>query len=133
MSRYSGLEKKARETIITQMDDIGEITTEELMEIIRPYYMFDIRKLRNQALRRTANSLMRNNKDDKGIRTCFSCKNKEGKSTYINIDTTKDLKALEKIELQLVKKYKGLNASKKKVKLRMEALSDQIKINEEAI
>lgn len=130
MSRYSGLEKEARETILTQMDNIGEITTVELMEIIRPYYMFDIRKLRNQALRRTANSLMRNNKDDKGIRTCFSCKNKEGKSIYINIDTTKDLKALEKIELQLVKKYKGLNASKKKVKLRKQTLSDQLDMKE---
>ena len=112
MSRYSSLEKKAREAILQQMDELGEITTDAVMELIRPHYIFDIKKLRNQALRRTANSLMRRYKDDKGIRTCLNYKD-AGVSKYVNVDKTKNLKALENIKAQLNKKYKGLNASKK--------------------
>ncbi|MBV4445339.1 hypothetical protein KM799_02400 [Clostridium tyrobutyricum] len=129
MSRYSSLEKKARESILQQMDELGEITTDAVMELIRPHYIFDIKKLRNQALRRTANNLMRKYKDDKGIRTCFNYKD-NGISKYVNVDKTKDLKALENIEIQLNKKYKGLNVSKKKVTLRKQILSGQLSIKD---
>lgn len=129
MGNYSSLEKKAREAILQQMDQLGEITTDAVMELIRPYYIFDIRKLRNQALRRTANNLMRKYKDDKGVRTCFNYKD-NGVSKYVNVDKTKNLKALEDIESQLNKKYKGLNASKKKVALRKQVLSGQLSIED---
>lgn len=129
MSKYSSLEKKARESILQQMDELGEITTDAVMELIRPHYIFDIKKLRNQALRRTANNLMRKYKDDKGIRTCFNYKD-NGISKYVNVDKTKDLKALENIEIQLNKKYKGLNVSKKKVTLRKQILSGQLSIKD---
>ena len=129
MGNYSSLEKKAREAILQQMDELREITTDAVMELIRPHYIFDIRKLRNQALRRTANSLMRRYKDDKGIRTCFNYKD-NGVSKYVNVDKTKNLKALENIESQLNKKYKGLNASKKKVALRKQVLSGQLSIKD---
>ena len=129
MGNYSSLEKKARESILQQMDELGEITTDAVMELIRPHYIFDIKKLRNQALRRTANNLMRKYKDDKGIRTCFNYKD-NGISKYVNVDKTKDLKALENIEIQLNKKYKGLNVSKKKVTLRKQILSGQLSIKD---
>lgn len=129
MSNCSSLEKKAREAILEQMDELGEITTDAVMELIRPHYIFDIKKLRNQALRRTANSLMRRYKDDKGIRTCFNYKD-DGVSKYVNVDKTKDLKALESIESQLNKKYKGLNESKKKIKARRQILSGQLSMEE---
>ncbi|WP_196007862.1 hypothetical protein [Clostridium tyrobutyricum] len=129
MSRYSSLEKKARESILQQMDELGEITTDAVMELIRPHYIFDIKKLRNQALKRTANNLMRKYKDDKGIRTCFNYKD-NGILKYVNVDKTKDLKALENIEIQLNKKYKGLNVSKKKVTLRKQILSGQLSIKD---
>ncbi|MEY7999735.1 hypothetical protein AB8U03_05850 [Clostridium sp. Mt-5] len=125
MSNYSSLEKRARETILRQMDELGEITTDAVAELIRPHYIFDIRRFRNQALRRTANNLMRRYKDDKGVRTCFNYKD-GGVPKYVNVDKTKNLKALEDVESQLNKKYKGLNASKKKVTLRKQVLSGQI-------
>lgn len=123
------LEKKAKETILQQMDDLGEITTEAVMDLIRPHYFFDIRKLREQALRRTANNLMRTYKDDKGIRICFNYKD-DGISKYVNVDSTKDLKALDIIEKQLSKKYNGLNQSKKKISNRRKELSGQLSIND---
>lgn len=129
MENHSSLEKKAREAILEQMDELGEITTDAVMELIKPHYIFDIKKLRNQALRRTANSLMRRYKDDKGLRTCFNYKD-DGVSKYVNVDKTKDLKALESIESQLNKKYKGLNESKKKIKARRQILSGQLSMEE---
>lgn len=125
MSRV--LEKKAREKILEQMDEMGgEITTEQVMNLINPYYIFDDRKLREQALRRTANSLMARYKDDKGIRTCFNVKNKNGESAYVNIETTKDVEALNIIESHLDGQYQGLNMSKKKVQNRRKELSGQL-------
>ena len=129
MSNCSSLEKKAREAILEQMDELGEITTDAVMELIKPHYIFDIKKLRNQALRRTANSLMRRYKDDKGLRTCFNYKD-DCVSKYVNVDKTKDLKALESIESQLNKKYKGLNESKKKIKARRQILSGQLSMEQ---
>lgn len=125
------LEKKAREKILEQMDELGgEITIEQIIELIRPHYIFDIRRLREQALRRTANSIMATYKDDKGVRTCFNCKDDEGNSKYFNIETTTDTKALDNIEIQLNKKYKGLNISKKKVQKRKQELLGQMSFDE---
>lgn len=125
------LEKKAKEKILDQMDELGgEITTEDVIELLRPHYIFNIRKLREQALRRTANNLMSTYRDSKGIRTCFSCKDDDGNSKYFNVEKTKDLKALENIEIQLNKKYKGLDNSKKKIQRRRQELSGQLIFNE---
>ncbi len=129
MSNYSNLEKQAREAILKQMDELGEITTDTVMELIRPHYIFDIKKLRNQALRRVANSLMRRYKDDKGIRVCFNYR-EDGVSKYLNVDKTNNLKALETIENQLNKKYKGLNESKKKVNMRKQVLKGQLSMKD---
>ncbi|NSB15868.1 hypothetical protein [Clostridium beijerinckii] len=125
------LEKKAKEKILEQMDELGgEITTDDVVELLRPHYIFNIRKLREQALRRTANNLMATYRDNKGVRTCFSCKDDSGNSKYFNIETTTDLKALKNIEIQLNKKYKGLNISKKKVQRRRDELSGQVSFKE---
>lgn len=125
------LEKKAREKILEQMEELdGQITTDDVVELLRPHYIFNIRKLREQALRRTANNLMATYRDSKGVRTCFSCKDDEGNSRYLNIETTTDLKALKDIEVQLNKKYKGLDISKKKVQKRRQELSGQVSFKE---
>lgn len=129
MSNYGNLEKQAREAILKQMDELGEITTDAVIELIRPHYIFDIKKLRNQALRRVANSLMRRYKDDKGIRVCFNYR-EDGVSKYLNVDKTNNLKALETIENQLNKKYKGLNESKKKVNMRKQVLKGQLSMKD---
>lgn len=129
MAKNNQLEKKAKEVILKQMEELSEIDTETVMELIRPHFSADYQKLANQALRRAANSLMRSYKDDKGIRTIFNYKN-DGTSKYVNIETTQDLKALKEVESQLNKKYIGLNASKKKVNRRKQQLSGQITIDD---
>lgn len=128
--KNQSLMKKAREVILTQMSELGEITTETVMELIRPHFSPDLQLLREQALRRTANNMMRGYKDENGIRVCFNCKNDSGDSVYINIDKTKNLDALKKIENLLNDKYMGLNASKKKVNRRKKELSGQIRFED---
>ena len=120
--------KKARETIINEMEELGEITKESVKNLIRPHFSPDILSLKEQALGRAANNLMAYYKDEKGIRLCFSCKNENGDSKYVNIDTTLDLKSIVKIEDQLKIKHKGLNKSRKKVRKRKLVLSGQISI-----
>lgn len=124
--RNQSLEKRAKEAIMQQMEELGEITKENVMELIRPHFSPDLQILREQALGRAANNLMRSYKDDKGIRTCFNCKDNTGNSKYVNVDKTKDLGALNYIEKQLNKKYLGLNKSKKKINRRKQQLEGQL-------
>ncbi len=130
MSKSYSLDKKAKKVILLQMEELGEITTEDVMELLRPHFTCDLQKLREQALRKNANNLMRSYKDEKGIRTCFNRKTKDGESSYVNVDKTTNLEALKDIELQLNKKYKGLNKSKKKIVRRYKELSGQISIED---
>lgn len=124
MSKNTNIDKEAKEKIIKQIDALGEVTIDAVMELLQPCYRFDIRKLRNQALRRAANNLMRTYKNKKGMRNCYSYKNNEGKSKYVNIDESEDVEALKKIEIQLQSKAKSLNVSMKKIKLRRKELEE---------
>lgn len=118
------LDKRAKEVIMQQMAELGEITTEAVMDLIRPHFMFDFQSAKEQAIRRKSNSLMAQFKDENGIRTCYS----NGESKYINIDTTNDWKALNKVERQINNKYYGLNSAKKKIQNRKRQLSGQVDI-----
>ena len=121
------LDKKAKEKILEQMEELGgEITTDVVIKLLRPHYQFDIAKLKEQALRRTANNLMATYRDERGTRKCFSIKSKNGESKYVNIETTKDLGALQEIEDNLNSQYEGLNISKKKIQKRRRELLGQI-------
>lgn len=125
-----GLEKKARDRILNQIEDLNEVTKENVIELIRPHYSFDIKNLEEQELGRVANRLIAQHKDDKGIRSFFNCKNDDGSSNYVNVDKTKDLNALSKIDKLLTNKYKGLNESKKKINRRQKEISGQVSFKE---
>ena len=124
MSKNASIEKETRELILKQIEELGEVTVDKIMKLIQPYYRFDIRKLRNQAIRRAASNLMRTYKNKNGIRNCYSYRNNEGKSSYVNIDEARDIEVLKKIEIQLQSRAKSLNKSMKKIKLRRKELED---------
>lgn len=130
MTRQTSLDKRAKEVILNQMEQLGEITTEEVMSLIRPHFMFDVAIAKEQSLRRKANNIMRQFKDSKGQRTCYNYKDSTGTSVYANIDITKDLEALNKIEEQLNKKFYGLNASKRKISRRRMEILGQMSLEE---
>ena len=132
MARTQTLEKRAKEFIIQQMEDKGEMERDEVIELIRPHFNFDPTNAREQALNRKAQQLMSQLKDEKGARTCFNYK-KDGISSYVNVDATTDLHALNEVEKQLSAKYIGLNASRAKVQQRKQELSGQLTLDLDAI
>lgn len=127
MSKNLALEKRAKEVIMSRMEGLKEITTEAVMALVRPHFQFDASKAREQALRRKAHSLMAQFKDETGVRTCFNYSD-NGESKYVNIDETKSLKALNGVDIQISKKYYGLNEAKKKINRRRIELSGQMEL-----
>ena len=125
------LEKRAKEVIISQMEQVGaSITTEQVVELVRSHYQFDAKAAREKELKRKANQLMSQFKDENGIRVCFNCTDKNGVSKYVNIEQTKSMEDLESVEKQITRKFRGLNESKKKIAKQKFNLSKQLKMFE---
>ncbi|SKB00030.1 hypothetical protein SAMN05443428_1411 [Caloramator quimbayensis] len=122
------LEKRAKEVILKQMEDLAEITTEQVMELIKPHFCPDYQKLAEQALRRQANNLIARYRDDKGVRKYFNYKDPWGTSKYVNVDKTDDVYALSAIEINLEKKLLGLSTSVKKIKKHKQEIIGQLSI-----
>ena len=122
------LEKRARDFIMQQIRENGEMTTEEIVELIRPHYIFDIPKIMEQSLRRKANQLMAQVRDEHGVRTVFNCNN-DRESKYVNVDTSNNLISIKSIEAQLDEKLKGLSISKAKASRRRMEIEGQMKLD----
>lgn len=132
MSRTRTLESKARELIVQKMLESGEMETEEIMDLIRPHFLFDPQIAREQQIRRKAHQLASQIRDDKGIRTVFNCK-VDGVSKYVNIDESQDRDALRGVEYQLTEKLKGLNASTVKASKRRMEVEGQMSLDLEVM
>lgn len=120
MARSRRLEPKAREMIVQKMMESGEMTTEEIMDLIRPHFLFDKEAAKEQGIRKLTHQMMAQIRDEKGIRTVFACK-VDGIHKYVNIDESRNVKALRSVEGQLTEKCNGLEISCAKAsKRRME-------------
>ena len=126
------LEKRALEFIMEQIRENGEMTPEDIMELIRPHYLFDIPKIMEQTLRRKANQLMSQVRDENGVRTVFNCK-VDGISKYVNVDTCDNIMSLKSVEAQLGEKLKGLSISKAKASRRCAEVAGQMKLDLEQL
>lgn len=120
MARTRKLEPKAREMIKQKLYETGEIETEEVMDLIRPHFIFSAEDAKERELRRTAQQIMSGIRDEKGARTVFAC-NVDGAYKYVNIDTSADVASLRSVDAQLRTKLEGLKISSTKAsKRRME-------------
>lgn len=122
----SALDKRATVIILELMEELSEVTTEAVMDLIRPHFMFDPRAARERELRRKTHRIMAKFKDDKGVRTCFSYTDALGQSKYVNIDKTFDINALYGVDQQLSQKVSGLKKSGMKSSRRILELSGQM-------
>lgn len=122
----NSLSKRAKEFILTQMEELGEATIEDVMDLVRPHYIFDSLAARERAIHRRAHGILAQFRDEEGVRTCFNYKDGEGRSKYIDVDTTYDSIALEGVNTQLTQKLVGLIKAKYKVRARELKLSRQI-------
>lgn len=126
--REPTLERRARNVIVQLIMESGEMDTEEIMDLIRPHYLFDPHRAKEQAIRRKASQLAAQVRDDRGIRTVFNCK-EDGISKYVNIDASKNVEDLKSVEKQLNTKLIGLKASSTKASKRVMEVEGQLSLN----
>lgn len=117
------LDRRAKEVILSQMRERGEMTTAEIMDLIRPHYFFDAQEAREQGIRRQANRLVKSLRDENGIRTCFALK---GDDVYVNIERCSDRIRVGRVEDQLQAQIEGLRASRNKARRRRQELEGQL-------
>lgn len=122
------LEKRAREVIVSTIMESGEMEIDEIMDLIRPHFLFDPMNAKEQAIRRKAHQLAAQIRDEKGIRTVFACK-EDGVSKYVNIDASKNVDDLRGVEEQLNMKLIGLYASKSKASARRMEVEGQMRMD----
>jgi len=120
-----GLQRKAREHIIDVLRSVDEMPVEQVIEIVRPHFIFDAVKAREQSLRRTSLNIVRSLKDDNGTRQWYVNKDENGVSEVVNVEKTSDEQALINIMDSLKKKLDGLEASYKKVRKRRREIQGQ--------
>jgi hypothetical protein len=126
--RGSTLDKRAKEIILQQIHELGEVTTEAVMDLVRPHYMFNALAAKEQAVRRKSHRLMSQFRDENGVRTCYNFEDSTGASKYINVDITDDLDALTGVNIQISSKLNGLLQAKKKIIRRAIELGGQMKM-----
>lgn len=124
--------KEAKEVILQQMEDLGEMTIENVMELVEPHFIFDSMQAKKSAIRRKSINLIAQLKDEKGVRKCFVIKDEEGTPKAINIDKNNDVKELEVVESSLTKSMDGYWSSIKKIKRRKQIIAGQITFDEVA-
>ncbi len=126
--RNLALEKRARDVIIQIIRDSGEISTERIMDLVRPHINFDYEIAKEQVTRRVANQLAAQVRDDDKTRVMFACK-KDKVSKYINIDKSNDLVALKLVESNLRQKMHGLEKSHAKASRRRMVIEGQMSLD----
>ena len=78
-SKY--LTPEARDYIEEQVHDFGEITTDEVMELVRPHFLFDPETAREQQIRRVAHRIMSAVRGGRRHKDVFRCE--QGRRVYI--------------------------------------------------
>ena len=126
MAKSKHLEKRAKEVILERMRDSGEMSVEEIMDLVRPHYFFDAQEAREQGIRRQANRLVRSLRDEAGVRTCFAVKKD---NLYVNLERCTDLNHVTAVEGSLRKQMDGLALTHKKAERRQQELAGQIKFS----
>lgn len=119
-SKY--LEQRAKDYILEQMHDNGEMTRDEIKDLIRPHFSFDYQTAKEQAIGRCANRLVSSLRDEQGVRTSFTLR---GENLVVNIEKSKNLRNVRAVKKQLQKQIAGTYASFKKTEKRESELLGQ--------
>lgn len=122
MAKNKIISKEAREHIIAQLHDNGEMTKSEIMDMTRPHCSFNPVALQEQALSRLVGGIIRSVRDSSGARSAFIVRNMD---TVVDIDTCKSLLKVSAVEEQLAKQLDGIRASHRKAERRKQELAGQ--------
>ena len=129
MGRNKYLEPKARERINEILDLRGEMSMEEMVELVMPHMIFDINAMKLQTTKAVCRNIVAARKDNHGVRTTFAVKQSKN-STYVDIDHCKNASSVRRIEEQLKEKEDGIARSRIKARNRRLVLEGQISMAE---
>lgn len=128
--RNQSLLKEAKKVILEQMEEMGEMNTEDVMDLIEPHFLFDYSQAKKSAIRRKANNLIAQIKDEKGIRKCFILQDKEGNPKAINVEKSRNIKELSTVRKNLEKKRTTMGRSINKINEREKRIQWQVSIED---
>ena len=116
-----------KKIIKTAMDENGgKIEVSEAMELIRPHYEYDAKKLIEAALANRARQIIYSLRDPKGIRDVFA----NDRGIYYDTLTLYDEGEREKIKKQLKEKIRGLMKVWHKIRRQEREIIGQITFDE---
>ena len=124
--KYMALDKDSREFIMERMREQGEMTIEEVMEMIRHHYVPDYEALKEREIRQIATRMFRSLRDESGVRTCFAVKSK---GIYVNVDVSTQLENIRAVDEMLAHQIAGLELSRNKARRRRAELEGQISMD----
>jgi len=122
--------REIKDFVYDEIDRRGSITVDVVAEIIRSLNVYDPLAAEERWYRDQARRLMAQRRDAGGMRVLFAPRTAE--STYINIETCKDIKQVKAVLRQLEEKRDGLNASLAKARRRAAELEGQMSMYETA-
>lgn len=120
--------REIKDYVYDEIDRRGSITVDEVAEIIRALNVYDPMVAEERWYRDQARRLMAQRRDAGGMRVLFAPRTAE--SSYINIETCKDINQVRAVLRQLEEKRDGLNASLAKARRRAAELEGQIRMDE---
>lgn len=126
-SRY--LEPEARKRINEILDLRGEMSMDEMVELVMPHMIFDIDNMKLQTTKNVCRGIVASRKDPHGIRTTFAVKRSKN-SLYVDIDNCKSVSSVRQIEELLREKEEGIAKSRIKARNRRLVLEGQISMEE---
>ena len=122
------LSKEAYSYIINTIKENGSMSTDEAVELVRPYYDFDSGAAWERELRRYVGQLMRSQRDSSGVRTMFLDKES---SEIVDIDHCTDYGKVSAVVEQLRTHARGNYRSYRKAAKRIKAIAGQIEMFDE--
>ncbi len=117
--------KEARAYIISEIHDRGQMSKNEIAELVRPHCSFDPVALQEQALNRLVASICRSIRDEAGVRSVFIAR---GQDAIVDVETSTSLALVATVDEQLKMNIKGLVASRKKTVQRRQELAGQLSL-----
>lgn len=119
------LTRKARNVIKEMFAEVPKKRKADLIEMIRPHYIPDYKKLVEQDLNRIANAIASSIRDEVGARQIFVIES-EGAPVFVNVDASEDIQDIRAVYKSLVKARDGREQSIAKVKKRGREVAGQL-------
>lgn len=121
------LTKKARKVIVEQFENSPKKNKADLIEMIRPHYIPDYKKLVEQDLGRLANQIAASVRDENGARKIFAI-NDDGKQALVNVDKSENIQDLRSVYKDLLKGRDSRDRSIGKVFKRGQEVAGQMSL-----